>query len=117
MGNINLASARYLGTLDMLSIPPDTTISLTPNWILCAASIVAAITSIKRTMILHFSVSFGERGKDAVSDDRVAPFIPDAQTLLMVVQTTELGIPAPNAACLAGACPKFALRTFPKKTS
>jgi hypothetical protein len=34
-----------------------------------------------------------------------------------VEQTTELGIPAPNAACLAGACPKFALRTLPKKTS
>lgn len=45
------------------------------------------------------------------------PFIPDAQTLLTVVQTTELGIPAPSAACLAGACPKFALRTLPKKTS
>lgn len=47
----------------------------------------------------------------------VAPFNPDAQTLLTVVQITELGIPAPNAACLAGACPRFALRTFPKKTS
>lgn len=45
------------------------------------------------------------------------PFIPDAQTLLTVVQITELGIPAPKAACLAGACPRFALRTFPKKTS
>ena len=45
------------------------------------------------------------------------PFIPDAQTLLTVVATTELGIPAPNAACLAGACPKFALRTLPKITS
>ena len=45
------------------------------------------------------------------------PFIPDAQTLLMVVQTTVFGIPAPNAACLAGACPKLALRTFPKYTS
>lgn len=46
-----------------------------------------------------------------------APFIPEAQTLLMVVQTTELEIPAPNAACLAGACPKFAQRTLPKNTS
>lgn len=45
------------------------------------------------------------------------PFIPDAQTLLTVVQITELGIPAANAACLAGAWPKLALRTFPKKTS
>lgn len=32
-----------------------------------------------------------------------APFIPDAQTLLTVVQITVLGIPAPIAACLAGA--------------
>nr|GMC77118.1 Uncharacterised protein [Ipomoea batatas] len=69
----------------MLSIPPATTTSLMPNWILCAASIVAAI--------------------------------PDAQTLLTVEQTTVFGIPAPSAACLAGACPRFALSTFPKKTS
>lgn len=48
---------------------------------------------------------------------RTKPFIPDAQTLLTVVQITVLGIPAPNAACLAGACPKFALSTFPKKIS
>ena len=41
----------------------------------------------------------------------------DAQTLLTVVQTTVFGIPAPRAACLAGACPKLALKTFPKKTS
>lgn len=45
------------------------------------------------------------------------PFIPEAQTLFIVVQATEFGIPAPNAACLAGACPKFALKTFPKYTS
>lgn len=50
-------------------------------------------------------------------NDECEPFIPDAQTLFTVVQTTELGIPAPNAACLAGACPKFALRTLPKMTS
>jgi len=37
--------------------------------------------------------------------------------LLIVVQTTVLGNPAPKAACLAGACPKLALKTFPKKTS
>jgi len=48
---------------------------------------------------------------------RNIPFIPDEQTLLIVVQITDVGIPAPNAACLAGACPKFALRTFPKNTS
>jgi len=48
---------------------------------------------------------------------RTIPFIPDAHTLLIVVQITDVGIPAPNAACLAGACPKFALRTFPKNTS
>ncbi|KAI3739105.1 hypothetical protein L2E82_29497 [Cichorium intybus] len=33
------------------------------------------------------------------------------------VLTTVLGIPAPNAACLAGPCPKFAPRTFPNITS
>lgn len=44
-------------------------------------------------------------------------FMPDAQTLLTVVQTTVFGIPAPKAACLAGACPKLALKTLPKKTS
>ena len=33
------------------------------------------------------------------------------------VQITDVGMPAPNAACLAGACPKLALRTFPKNTS
>jgi hypothetical protein len=43
--------------------------------------------------------------------------MPDAQTLLTVVQTTVFGIPAPKAACLAGACPKLALKTLPKKTS
>ena len=31
-------------------------------------------------------------------------FMPDAQTLLTVVQMTEVGSPAPRAACLAGAC-------------
>jgi hypothetical protein len=45
------------------------------------------------------------------------PFMPDAQTLLTVLQTTVFGIPAPRAACLAGACPKLALKTLPKKTS
>lgn len=38
----NLESTRYLGALDMLSMPPATTTSLAPNWIDCAASIVAA---------------------------------------------------------------------------
>jgi hypothetical protein len=33
------------------------------------------------------------------------------------VQTTDLDSPAPRAACLAGACPKLALSTFPKNTS
>lgn len=50
-------------------------------------------------------------------NEKNLPFIPDAHTLLMVVQITEVDKPAPNAACLAGACPKFALRTFPKNTS
>ena len=48
---------------------------------------------------------------------RHPPFIPEAQTLLIVVQTTVFGIPAPKAACLAGAWPRLALKTFPKKTS
>lgn len=43
--------------------------------------------------------------------------MPDEQTLLIVVHITELGIPAPKAACLEGAWPKLALRTFPKNTS
>lgn len=43
--------------------------------------------------------------------------MPDAQTLLTALQTTVFGIPAPKAACLAGACPKLALNTLPKKTS
>jgi hypothetical protein len=43
--------------------------------------------------------------------------MPDAQTLLTVVQTTVFGIPAPKAACLAGACPKLALKALPKYTS
>lgn len=43
--------------------------------------------------------------------------MPEAQTLLTVVQTTVLGRPAPIAACRAGACPRLALKTFPKKTS
>lgn len=54
-GNINLASARYLGTLDMLSMPPATTTSLIPSWILCAASIVAALTK-KKMMISIFNI-------------------------------------------------------------
>lgn len=45
------------------------------------------------------------------------PFMPEAQTLLTVVQTTVLGKPAPIAAWRAGACPRFALSTFPKNTS
>ena len=32
-------------------------------------------------------------------------FIPDEQTLLIVVQGTFFGTPAKIAACLAGACP------------
>lgn len=42
--NINLASAMYLGTLDMLSIPPATTTSFIPNQMLCAANMVVAVT-------------------------------------------------------------------------
>ena len=31
--------------------------------------------------------------------------LPDAHTLLIVVQGVEMGSPAPKAACLVGACP------------
>src|SRR5688572_18931781 len=44
-------------------------------------------------------------------------FMPDEQTLLMVVQGTELGRPAPSAACRAGDWPRLAERTFPISTS
>lgn len=58
-----------------------------------------------------------ERERDNETNRIYTPFIPEAQTLLTVVQITELGIPAPRAACLAGACPTLALITFPKNTS
>ena len=44
-------------------------------------------------------------------------FIPDAQTLLTVVQITLSGNPANFAACLAGACPNPACNTLPMYTS
>ncbi len=44
-------------------------------------------------------------------------FMPLAQTLLTVVQFTELGRPANFAACLAGAWPRFAWITQPINTS
>lgn len=124
----NLASAKYLGTLDMFSIPPATTTSLMPNCILCAASIVAAkiyIVALSYKQVtslgpynIYINGDKGSLGNDLlIATRRCTPFIPDAQTLLTVVQITVLGSPAPNAACLAGACPKFALRTLPKKTS
>lgn len=75
------------------------------------------IANVVRTLQYHLT-SVGCRVKKILEQGRECePFIPDAQTLLTVVQTTELGIPAPNAACLAGAWPKFALRTLPKMTS
>ena len=43
--------------------------------------------------------------------------MPDAHTLFIVVQGTSFEIPAKIAAYLAGACPKFACKTFPIKTS
>lgn len=122
--DINLASAKYLGALDMLSIPPATMTSLIPNWILCDASIIAAMTNKMPTDVKMNSQTIKNRnetqermGEEKEKTSFMLPFSPDAQTLLTVVQTTEFGIPAPNAACLAGACPRFALRTLPKKTS
>jgi hypothetical protein len=44
-------------------------------------------------------------------------FIPLAHTLLIVVQFTLSGRPANLAACLAGACPRFACNTEPISTS
>jgi hypothetical protein len=43
--------------------------------------------------------------------------MPEAHTLLTVVQGTVSGIPANKAACLAGAWPTPACTTFPMKTS
>ena len=44
-------------------------------------------------------------------------FIPDAHTLLMVVQGTEFGIPEAKTACLVGAWPIPADTTFPRYAS
>lgn len=103
----------------MLSMPPTTTISLAPSWILCAAIIDAEQKDYKgHALLLFLHTKFFETHILLVQQqERIQPFIPDEQTLLTVVQITELGMPAPRAACLAGACPKFAHRTLPKKTS
>src|ERR1700721_3145211 len=69
----------------MLSIPPDTTMSAEPAWMMSCASIVA--------------------------------FMPDPQTLLMVVAPTASGSLAPRAACRAGAWPCPAGSTHPMNTS
>ena len=47
----------------------------------------------------------------------IIDFAPEEQTLFTVVQGTVFGIPAYIAACLAGACPKFAEQTLPINTS
>jgi hypothetical protein len=44
-------------------------------------------------------------------------FIPEEHTLLIVVQGTLFGIPAPRLACFAGAWPRFAETTLPINTS
>ena len=69
----------------MFSIPPATTMSLSPISMLCAASITA--------------------------------FIPEAHTLFTAVHGTSAGMPAPNAACFAGDCPRPACSTQPMNTS
>jgi len=69
----------------MFSMPPATTILVSPNAIDCTACITV--------------------------------FIPEAHTLLTVVQGTVSGIPAYIAACLAGACPVPACTTLPISTS
>lgn len=51
------------------------------------------------------------------STPSISAFIADAHTLLTVVHGVACDSPAPNAACLAGACPTPAVSTFPKNTS
>lgn len=48
---------------------------------------------------------------------RITAFIPEAHTLLTVVQTVDSGMPARSAAWRAGACPRPAESTFPMITS
>ena len=69
----------------MLSMPPETTMSAEPAWMMSCASMVA--------------------------------FMPEPQTLLMVVAPVASGRPAPRAACRAGAWPCPAGSTLPMKTS
>src|ERR1700678_7035 len=69
----------------MLSMPPDTTMSAEPAWMMSCASIVA--------------------------------FMPDPQTLLMVVAPVASGNLAPRAAWRAGAWPCPAGSTQPMNTS
>jgi hypothetical protein len=45
----------------------------------------------------------------------MAACMPEPQTLLMVVASTDVGRPAPSAACRAGAWPSPAGRTQPMK--
>src|SRR5690606_21902069 len=47
----------------------------------------------------------------------ITAFIPDPQTLLMVVQPADTGMPAPSEACRAGAWPRPAGSTQPMITS
>ena len=47
----------------------------------------------------------------------IIAFIPEPQTLFIVVQGIDAGTPAPSAACRAGAWPRPAETTLPKKTS
>lgn len=48
---------------------------------------------------------------------RTTALSPDAQTLLIVIASTEVGRPAKMAACRAGDWPTEAWRTFPIYTS
>lgn len=50
-------------------------------------------------------------------EPKTSDFKPDEQTLLMVVQGVSTPTPPWIEACLAGACPKPAAKTFPKMTS
>lgn len=53
----------------------------------------------------------------SVCEPIIMVFIPDEQTLLMVVQTVLVGSPPKMAACRAGAWPRPAETTFPMYTS
>lgn len=55
--------------------------------------------------------------KPILYDPNTIVFMPEAQTLLTLMQGTLIGIPAPREAYLAGLCPNPEGQTIPKITS